>query len=126
MMNELINKMELSEQNAILQKAKVTKGDLPGLLGDKGISYDTLRYEEYSELPQECLSPIETLDSIEKCSDKFLLSVSFPVRVDLMLDSVMRVLRTSYLLNLTRYSVTPYELITPIKLSSVLRSILVT
>mgnify|MGYP000771236062 CR=1 FL=1 len=27
MMNEPVNKMELSEQNAILQKAKITKGD---------------------------------------------------------------------------------------------------
>ena len=26
MMNEPVNKMELSEQNAILQKAKITKG----------------------------------------------------------------------------------------------------
>ena len=76
MMNELINKMELSEQNTILQKAKTMKGDLPRLLEDRGISYDTLRYEEYCELPQECLSPIETLDSIEKCSDK-IPAVSF-------------------------------------------------
>lgn len=75
-MNGLVNKMELSEQNAVLQKAKVTEGDLPGLLGDKGFSYDTLRYEEYSELPQECLSPIETLDSIERSSDK-IPAVSF-------------------------------------------------
>ena len=44
MMNEPVNKMELSEQNAILQKAKITKGDLPELLEKKGISYDALRY----------------------------------------------------------------------------------
>ena len=31
MMNEPVNKMELSEQNEILQKAKITKGDLPEL-----------------------------------------------------------------------------------------------
>ena len=36
MMNEPVNKMELSEQNAILQKAKITKGDLPELLEKKG------------------------------------------------------------------------------------------
>ena len=47
MMNELINKMELSEQNTILQKAKSMKGDLPRLLEDNGISYDALRYEVY-------------------------------------------------------------------------------
>lgn len=76
MMNEPVNKMELSEQNAILQKAKITKGDLPELLEKKGISYDALRYEEYCDLPQECLSPIETLDSIEKCSDN-IPAVSF-------------------------------------------------
>lgn len=76
MMNGLVNKMELSEQNVVLQKAKVMEGDLPGLLGDMGVSYDTLRYEEYSELPQECLSPIETLDSIERSSDK-IPAVSF-------------------------------------------------
>ena len=69
MMNEPVNKMELSEQNAILQKAKITKGDLPELLEKKGISYDALRYEEYCDLPQECLSPIETLDSIKRLAD---------------------------------------------------------
>ena len=46
------------------------------LLEKKGISYDALRYEEYCDLPQECLSPIETLDSIEKCSDN-IPAVSF-------------------------------------------------
>lgn len=75
-MNELINKLKLSEQNEILEKAKTSHGDLPKILDDKGISYDALRYEEYCELPQECLSPIETLDSIEKCSDK-IPAVSF-------------------------------------------------
>lgn len=75
-MNELINKIGLSEQNSILQEAKKTKGDLPYLLEDKGLSYDALRYEEYCELPPECLSPIETLDSIEKSFDK-IPTVSF-------------------------------------------------
>ena len=82
MMNEPVNKMELSEQNAILQKAKITKGDLPELLEKKGISYDALRYEEYCDLPQECLSPIETLDSLKNVLTIFLLSVSFPVQGD--------------------------------------------
>ena len=68
MMNEPVNKMELSEQNAILQKAKITKGDLPELLEKKGISYDALRYEEYCDLPQECLSPIEIILYLQKMS----------------------------------------------------------
>ena len=75
-MNELNSKIELSEQNSLLQEAKTIKGDLPHLLEKKGISYDALRYEEYCELPSECLSPIETLDSIEKCSDR-IPAVSF-------------------------------------------------
>lgn len=75
-MNELIGKIELSEQKSLLQRAKATKGDLPHLLEEKGISYDALRYEEYCDLPPECLSPIETLDSIKKCSDK-IPAVSF-------------------------------------------------
>ena len=32
MMNEPVNKMELSEQNAILQKAKITKGENYGII----------------------------------------------------------------------------------------------
>ena len=66
-MNELNGKIELSEQKSILQEAETTKEDLPRLLEKKGISYDSLRYEEYCELPPECLAPIETLDSIKKC-----------------------------------------------------------
>ena len=75
-MNTLVNKIGLSEQYSILQEAKTAKGGLPDLLQNKGLSYDTLRYEEYCELPSECLSPIETLDSIEKSSDK-IPAVSF-------------------------------------------------
>lgn len=75
-MNELIGKIELSKQNSLLQEAKTTKGDLPLLLKENGISYDALRYEEYCELPPECLSPIETLDSIRKCTDR-IPAVSF-------------------------------------------------
>lgn len=68
-MNQCIDKIGLSEQKSLLQEAKITKQQLPRLLEKKGISYDRLRYEEYCELPPECLAPIETLDSIEKCSD---------------------------------------------------------
>lgn len=75
-MNGLIGKIELSKQNSLLQEAKTTKGDLPLLLKENGISYDALRYEEYCELPPECLSPIETLDSIRKCTDR-IPAVSF-------------------------------------------------
>ncbi len=32
MMNEPVNKMELSEQNAFLHKSNITQGDLPELL----------------------------------------------------------------------------------------------
>ncbi len=62
-------KIGLSEQRALLREAGKTKGNLPRLLEKKGISYDSLRYEAYCELPPACLAPIETLDSIEKCSD---------------------------------------------------------
>lgn len=75
-MNGLIGKIELSRQNSLLQEAKTTKGDLPLLLKENGISYNALRYEEYCELPPECLSPIETLDSIRKCTDR-IPAVSF-------------------------------------------------
>lgn len=75
-MDEFISKIELSEQNSLLQEAKTIKGGLSYLLEEKGIPYDALRYEEYCELPPECLSPIETLDSIEKCSDR-IPAVSF-------------------------------------------------
>ncbi len=75
-MNELNGKIELSEQKSILQEAETTKEDLPRLLEKKGISYDSLRYEEYCELPPECLAPIETLDSIKKCSER-IPAVSF-------------------------------------------------
>jgi hypothetical protein len=36
-MNELINKIGLSEQNSILQEAKKTKGDLPYLLEPESV-----------------------------------------------------------------------------------------
>lgn len=75
-MNELINKISLSEQNEILRNAKTTKGALPHLLKAKGLSYDSLRYEEYCDLPEECLSPIETLVSMKKYSDQ-IPAVSF-------------------------------------------------
>lgn len=75
-MNELADKIGLIEQNSILQEAKTTKTDLPDLLKKRGLSYDALRYEEYCELPPECLTPIESLDSIEKSSDK-IPAVSF-------------------------------------------------
>lgn len=75
-MNEFVNKIELYEQYSILQKAIAAKDDLSDLLKNKGLSYDNLRYEEYCELPPECLAPIETLDSIEKSSDK-IPAISF-------------------------------------------------
>lgn len=75
-MNGLISKIELSDQKFLLQEAKTTRGDLSRLLEKKGLSYDALRYEEYCDLPPECLSPIETLDSIEKSSDR-IPAVSF-------------------------------------------------
>lgn len=34
-MNELISKIELSEQKSLLEEAKTTKGDLPHLLEEK-------------------------------------------------------------------------------------------
>ncbi len=75
-MNELVDKIELSEQISLLEQAKEHKGDLPDTLKEKEITYDALRYEEYCELPKECLAPIETLDSIEKGTDK-IPAVSF-------------------------------------------------
>lgn len=75
-MNELINKIELSEQISLLGKARESKGDLRDLLEENGITYDALRYEEYCVLPPECLAPIETLDSIKKATDK-IPAVSF-------------------------------------------------
>lgn len=75
-MNVLANKIELFEQNALLQEAKATKGNLPDLIKKKDLSYDALRYEEYCELPPECLFPIETLDAVEKSSDN-IPAVSF-------------------------------------------------
>lgn len=76
MMNGLINKIKLSEQISLLEQAKEHEGDLPDTLKEKEITYDALRYEEYCELPQECLTPIETLDSIKKGTDK-IPAVSF-------------------------------------------------
>ena len=76
MMNERNGTIELSEQRSILREAESTKGSLPRLLEQRGISYDALRYEEYCEIPPECLAPIETLDSIQKCSDR-IPAVSF-------------------------------------------------
>lgn len=75
-MNELVNKIKLSEQNAILEEAKATKVDLPDLLEKKGLSYDALRYEEYCGLPPECLTSIETLDAIVRSTDK-IPAISF-------------------------------------------------
>ena len=76
MMNERNGTIDLSEQRSILREAESTKGSLPRLLEQRGISYDALRYEEYCEIPPECLAPIETLDSIKKCSDR-IPAVSF-------------------------------------------------
>lgn len=85
MMNEPVNKMELSEQNAILQKAKITKGDLPELLEKKGISYEALRYRRV--LRPACKNVFLRLKHLIRLKNVltiFLLSVSFPVQGDLM------------------------------------------
>lgn len=75
-MNVPSGKIMLSEQNELLREALKTKGDLPRLLAEKALSYDALRYEEYCELPPECLSPIETLDAMENRTDE-IPAVSF-------------------------------------------------
>lgn len=76
MMDVFSNKIDLLDQNRLLQIAKDTPGDLAEVLGKEGLTYDALCYEEYCELPTECLTPIETLDSIEKASDS-IPAVSF-------------------------------------------------
>ena len=83
MMNEPVNKMELSEQNAILQKAKITKGDLPELLEKKGISYDALT-KSIATCRKNVFLRLKHLIRLKNVLTIFLLSVSFPVQGDLM------------------------------------------
>lgn len=75
-MNELANKISLTTQNDILEQSIQNNDDLSGILSQRGISYDSLRYEEYCDLPADCLAPIDTLDSIGK-STEGIPAVSF-------------------------------------------------
>lgn len=69
-------KIGLVEQNSILLEAKMTKEKLSNLLKKRGRTYDSLRYEVYEELPPRCMEPIETLDMIERATDR-IPAVSF-------------------------------------------------
>lgn len=69
-------KIELTEQNLILQQAQETKEKLSGLLKKRGLTYDSLGYEVYEELPPKCMEPIEILDGIEKATNR-IPAVSF-------------------------------------------------
>lgn len=75
-MNEVSKKISLKKQLDILKHSSLFQEDLSKLLHDQGLTYDILRYESYTELPPECLQPIETLDTIEK-SLKKIPAVSF-------------------------------------------------
>ena len=75
-MNEVSKKISLKKQLDILKHSSLFQEDLSKLLRDQGLTYDILRYESYTELPPECLQPIETLDTIEK-SLKKIPAVSF-------------------------------------------------
>ena len=70
------NKIPLSEQYQIIHQAEQNKLKLSDLLAQKGLSYDSLSYEENPELDDDCLRPIETLDNIQKSTDN-IPAVSF-------------------------------------------------
>ena len=70
------NKIALSEQYQMIRQAEQNKWKLSDLLAQKGLSYDSLSYEENPELDDDCLRPIELLDHIPKATDH-IPAVSF-------------------------------------------------
>lgn len=70
------NKVTLLKQNELLQKATHKGIALSKLLSLEKLTYDALRYEDYPEIPDSCLQPIETLDEKEQCN-RAIPAVSF-------------------------------------------------
>lgn len=63
------NKIELKLQKDILKESIEGDKKLSDILIKNKMSYDSLRYDEYCEISEDCLKPIESLDSITKSSE---------------------------------------------------------
>jgi DNA (cytosine-5)-methyltransferase 1 len=74
-MNELTNKLSLSEQNSLLDSCIKTDLPLSDALSNRGLTYDALRYEVYSDTVSESRSA-EFLDDKKKIAPQ-IPAVSF-------------------------------------------------
>lgn len=63
------NKMSIDRQNELLDYAFKNRVPLSQVLAQNGYDYDSLRYVDETEIDEEYLKPIETLDSIQKSTN---------------------------------------------------------
>lgn len=75
-MTGLENKISLIKQEKLLKRALEEGESLSKLLAVEKLTYDVLRYKENPEISDECVKPIEILDTIEKSTDN-IPAISF-------------------------------------------------